>query len=69
MMNLNQLLNEEYRLVSEKLFSYLGPVGLATLGACSRHLRDITNSSNIWHKFCLDKGYEKFYFLSINIYI
>jgi hypothetical protein len=67
-MNLNDFLNEEYRLVSENLFSYLGPKYLAILGACSRQLRETTNSSNIWHKFCLNKGYEKFCFLSIILY-
>ncbi len=44
----NDLFNQEYRLICEKILSYLDAKSVAILGSCSKQTRYIVNQSLIW---------------------
>ena len=52
-MILNDILNDEYQLILDKILSYLDEASVAALGSCSKQNRRVVNSSLIWFDFII----------------
>ena len=50
-MVLNEIINEEYELIFERVLSFLDPASVAILGSCNKKFRNLVNSSLIWFVF------------------